>query len=63
MKEVRCSGLDGGLRSSVRMEKSLKIVTFRSSLCGSAVKKLPRILEDVDSTPGLAQWVKDLVLP
>ena len=36
---------------------------FRSSRRGSGVKKPTRIHEDMDSNPGLTQWVKDLVLP
>ena len=36
---------------------------FRSSHCGSAVTNPTRIREDVDSIAGLAQWVKDQVLP
>ena len=34
-----------------------------SSHCGLAVRNLTSIHEDEGSIPGLAQWVKDLVLP
>ena len=34
-----------------------------SSHHGSVVMKSPSIREDAGSSPGLAQWVKDLVLP
>ena len=33
-----------------------------SSCGGTVVMNLTNILEDMDLTPGLAQWVKDLVL-
>ena len=34
-----------------------------SSRCGSVVANLTSIHQDVDLIPGLAQWVKDLVMP
>ena len=37
--------------------------SFRSSCRDSLVTNLIGIHEDVGSTPGLAQWVKDLALP
>ena len=38
-------------------------MAFRSSCHGAAETNLAIIHEDVDSIPGLAQWVKDLALP
>ena len=35
---------------------------FRSHVAVAAVKNLTTIHEDVGSIPGLAQWVRDLVL-
>ena len=34
----------------------------RSPYCGSVETNLTNVLEDVGSTPGLVQWVKDPVL-
>ena len=36
---------------------------LRSSRCGSVVTSLTGIHKDIDSIPGLAQWVKDPALP
>ena len=35
---------------------------FGSSRCGSEVTNLTSMHKDVGSTPGLAQWVRDLAL-
>ena len=41
----------------------LKMVKMGSSLCGALEANLTRNHEILGSIPGLAQWVKDLVLP
>ena len=40
-----------------------KICVFRSSHCGSTVMNLTGTHKDAGSIPGLAQWVKEPVLP
>jgi len=40
----------------------IKKIWYWSSHCGSAVMNPTSIHEDMGSTPGLAQWVKDLAL-
>ena len=45
------------------IEWTLRKHLLGSSHCGSAVMSLTGIHEDVGLIPGLAQWVKDLVLP
>ena len=44
-------------------EKEGLIIPIRSSRRGSAEMNLTSIQEDAGLIPGLAQWVKDLVLP
>ena len=56
-----------GLHSGVAVKKSTKSGRHqgrqeKSSHCGSVVTNPTRIEEDKGSIPGLAQWVKDLVL-
>ena len=41
----------------------VKNVAVGLPVLAQQVKNLASIHEDVGSTPGLAQWVKDLVLP
>ena len=48
--------------TTCEVEKTLKEVT-RSSHCGSAVTNPTSNHEDAGSIPGLAQWVRDPVLP
>ena len=50
-----------GTRPTYRVS-ILQEVVFRSSHRGSLVTSPTSIYEDVDSIPGLAQWVKDLAL-
>ena len=54
---------DGREKRSMEERKKIKRKeAFWSSHCGSAVTDPTRILEDVGSIPGVAQWVKDPVL-
>ena len=45
------------------LSKYRKNANIRSSRCGSMLTNLTSIHEDAGSIPGLAQWVKERVLP
>ena len=47
----------------IKKKKKVKNKQTGSSLCGSVVTNPTSMHEDKGLIPGLAQWVKDLVLP
>ena len=51
------------MRPHTSQTASIKKSTKGSSHCGSAVMNPTSIHEDMDSIPGLVQWVKDGLLP
>ena len=51
------------VRGTLETPSSVVFKKQRSSHCGSVVTNLSSIHEDLGSTPGLAQWVKDPPLP
>ena len=56
----------GGALEKAKIQKKKKKKNFqenRSSHCGAAETNLTRNHEVLGLIPGLAQWVKDLVLP
>ena len=56
--------LRGGLELRTEViSKFLKASQEGSSCCGSVEMNLTCVHEEVGSIPGLAQWVKDPVLP
>ena len=58
-------GLDLRCLALLRCTNVLALISqkFRSSHCGTGEMNLTRIHEDEALIPGLAQWVKDPVLP
>ena len=56
--------VEGGLELRTEViSKFLKASQEGSSCCGSVEMNLTCVHEEVGSIPGLAQWVKDPVLP
>ena len=50
-------------QAGIQLKFECKGSKFRGSRCGSTIMDFTSIHEDNDSIPGLAQWVKDLLLP